>query len=229
MNTENFDNDLSEDDEDYCPDNDKDANSLSENSAPEADDQEQNSGDEESGSKKTKKRKKVTKRKTKRSVESDEDEEEPEKAPAVDPEEEKRRADALWDDFLNGTEIPLNPSSSSTATSSAASKSTTSTRTSIPIIPAPKAPVVKTFEFAGETVEVPIKPSEQEPPSTSTKPLTPGVKRPGTGGGLASVLNQLNKKSKLSVLEKTKMDWDGFKSNEGINEELQTHNRGRDG
>jgi len=43
------------------------------------------------------------------------------------------------------------------------------------------------------------------------------------------MLNQLTKKNKLSVLEKTKLDWDGFKSNEGINEELQTHNRGREG
>lgn len=29
--------------------------------------------------------------------------------------------------------------------------------------------------------------------------------------------------------EKSKLDWDGFKQKEGITEELQIHNRGKDG
>jgi len=29
--------------------------------------------------------------------------------------------------------------------------------------------------------------------------------------------------------DKSKLDWDGFKHEEGISEELSTHNRGKDG
>jgi hypothetical protein len=72
----------------------------------------------------------------------------------------------------------------------------------------------------------------------STKPAPPsevsqgaGQGRGGRGGlkGLSSVLGQLGKKSKLGTLEKSKLDWDRYKKDEGIEEELQKHNRGRAG
>jgi len=50
-----------------------------------------------------------------------------------------------------------------------------------------------------------------------------------SSGGLANILSQLGKKSKLSVLEKSKQDWDGYKKKEGIVEELVTYNKGKDG
>jgi len=58
-----------------------------------------------------------------------------------------------------------------------------------------------------------------------------GQGRGGRGGlrGLSSVLGQLGKKSKLGTLEKSKLDWDRYKKDEGIEEELQTYNKGRDG
>lgn len=46
---------------------------------------------------------------------------------------------------------------------------------------------------------------------------------------LGSALNQLNKKNKPSVLEKSHLDWKKYKQQEGISEELQSFNRGRDG
>lgn len=53
------------------------------------------------------------------------------------------------------------------------------------------------------------------------------VKRPA---GMMSVLSRIGgKKAKMSTLEKSKMDWDAFKSEEGITEELAIHNRGREG
>lgn len=53
------------------------------------------------------------------------------------------------------------------------------------------------------------------------------VKRPG---GMSSILGQMGgKKQKMSTLEKSKMDWDCFKSEEGITEELAIHNRGKEG
>lgn len=51
----------------------------------------------------------------------------------------------------------------------------------------------------------------------------------GRGGGLSAVLSQIGKKSKISTLEKSKLDWERFKSEEGLQEEIQTHNRGKDG
>lgn len=123
--------------------------------------------------------------------------------------------------------------------------------------PEQKRIVTEIFEFAGEKVEVKkevkIDPKTESASASSQKqnkidpvsssaesktgnPLNRprfGIGAPGrggvAGGGLSSVLGQLGKKNKLSILEKTKLDWSGFKQNEGIDEELQTHNKGRDG
>lgn len=52
-------------------------------------------------------------------------------------------------------------------------------------------------------------------------------KRPA---GMGSILSHIGgKKPKMSTLEKSKMDWDAYKSEEGITEELAIHNRGREG
>ena len=37
------------------------------------------------------------------------------------------------------------------------------------------------------------------------------------------------KKTKMGTLDKSKMDWNQFVNEEGIKEELVTHNRGKDG
>lgn len=46
---------------------------------------------------------------------------------------------------------------------------------------------------------------------------------------MTNVLSQIGKKNKLTILEKSKQDWDGYKKDEGIVEELITHNKGKDG
>lgn len=53
------------------------------------------------------------------------------------------------------------------------------------------------------------------------------VKRPS---GISSLLGKIgSKKQKMSTLEKSKLDWENFKEEEGIVEELAIHNRGKDG
>lgn len=115
---------------------------------------------------------------------------------------------------------------------------------------ASKVTITKVFDFAGEEVRVTkevsadsreaksylksqekdLTPVEQAPSSRlQPGPPAPGpsVKRPG---GMSSVLNRLGaKKQKMSTLEKSKMDWDCFKTEEGIGDELAIHNRGKEG
>ncbi|KAM4017457.1 craniofacial development protein 1 [Anomaloglossus baeobatrachus] len=109
-----------------------------------------------------------------------------------------------------------------------------------------KLTITKVFDFAGEEVRVTkevdsssreakefIKQQEKGPPEPSPAPsstATPagsGVKRPV---GMSSILGKLgSKKQKISTLEKSKLDWESFKEQEGIGDELAHHNRGKDG
>lgn len=99
-----------------------------------------------------------------------------------------------------------------------------------------KVKVTKIFQFAGEEVKV-----EKEVPADSAearliqKPSSSDPQRPAKGrapkslGGIGSVLNQLGRKPKISTLEKSKLDWDRFKKEENIEDELAAHNKGKDG
>ena len=48
-------------------------------------------------------------------------------------------------------------------------------------------------------------------------------------GGLSNLVNSINKKPKMGCLDKSKMDWDQYVAKEGIKEELETFNKGKDG
>ena len=153
-------------------------------------------------------------------------------------EDEKKKADALWADFLGSTE-----SESSNATYKPEPK----IETKKVIAEKPKIvinkkkeediSVTKIFDFAGEAVVVTetkngqaqlseTNSNDSTSSSSTSRPRSFGA--PKTGG-LGSVLSQLGKKNKLSVLEKSKLDWHSFKNNEGIQEELETHNKGKHG
>lgn len=151
--------------------------------------------------------------------------------------------DELWAKFMSNTGETVNK----TETKSVPSKTVTSNDSSSKVEkekakavasvekPQAKKVVTEIFEFAGEKVEiqkeVTVSDNKAVEPKKSTAAPLPfrGRTRGGIGGGLSSVLGQIGKKNKLSVLEKSKLDWTGFKKNEGIDEELQTHNKGRDG
>lgn len=168
--------------------------------------------------------------------------------------DDDERGDALWASFLGNTgqtpkvQTPKQTSKTSTSTSSSSSSSSNGNSTAkTPTAPTEKKRIVtEIFEFAGEKVEVQkvVKISDEKPTPTqieankasvkssaaSTAAVTlPSLNRRSGGGGLSSVLGQIGKKNKLSVLEKSHLDWTGFKRTEGIDEELQTHNKGRDG
>ncbi|XP_016143355.1 craniofacial development protein 1-like [Sinocyclocheilus grahami] len=113
-----------------------------------------------------------------------------------------------------------------------------------------KITITKVFDFAGEEVRVTkevdsdsreaksflkeeeekvLKEKEESSEPQPSVPLSSGSssKRPV---GMGSILNRIGaKKQKMSTLEKSKMDWDAFKTEEGISDELAIHNRGKEG
>lgn len=177
-----------------------------------------------------------------------------EKDELVDDDDDENE-DALWASFLNKAgqatakpETKLKSSEPTKAVASNGNSSKADKEKEKAIVEASssskeqKKIVTEIFEFAGEKVEVQkeIKVTNEQPVASSessTKKLNakPGPTLPfnrsraSGGSGLSSVLGQIGKKNKLSILEKSKLDWGGFKQTEGIDEELQTFNKGRDG
>lgn len=160
-------------------------------------------------------------------------------------EDDRARAEALWADFLTATDsynVPVKKEATPRSTVKPDSTTTKmikngSEQNKIDQ-PLEKKTVKEIFDFAGEKIEV-----EKEIPvnapstvsnsnSSSTEKNSPalaGVSRSRASGGLGAVLGQIGKPQKINTLEKTKMDWNSFKQQEGIEEELQTHNKGREG
>jgi len=199
----------------------------------------------ESGKKNsTKKRKKPKRQVNDTKKQLDDKEENVNTAAATeDEEEDKSRADALWADFLSGTDpLPMKKAETKNV-STVETKVRDDTPPPEPKKETTKRLVTEIFDFAGEKVEV-TKEVKEPVPSTNNeqsdikssgpsnggigrRPPFSGIKRPG--GGIGSVLGQIAKKNKISVLDKSKLDWDSFKRNEGIDEQLQTFNKGKDG
>uniref|UniRef100_A0A182N863 Craniofacial development protein 1 n=1 Tax=Anopheles dirus TaxID=7168 RepID=A0A182N863_9DIPT len=179
-----------------------------------------------------------------------------EKDEELDEEEEKRRTDALWADFLGGSSNSTSTGSSKADTKSPSSGRNSKPNVEVKNMPTKekstvvskpaekeKPTVAQLFEFAGEQIILTedrgtktISTGEDEkraPISVVSKAAAPKGFLPrgsgSSGGGLGAVLNQIGQKNKLSTLEKTKLDWTSFKRQEGIEEELQTHNKGKDG
>ncbi|KAF0040475.1 hypothetical protein F2P81_006373 [Scophthalmus maximus] len=129
----------------------------------------------------------------------------------VDDERQKKKSDDLWASFLS--DVGTRPKESTAAPqSSIIQKADSSASKAAPLTTETKAAepatvtITKVFDFAGEEVS---------------------AKRPA---GVSSILSRFGgKKQKMSTLEKSKMDWDAFKSEEGITEELAIHNRGKEG
>ncbi|XP_076686005.1 yeti isoform X1 [Andrena cerasifolii] len=249
--------DSDEDDEDYVPDG-ADSEPVSEvesegdaESGPE-DENDENKREttkkrgRQSGKgarSKVKKRRKSGKNVKDEREEKEEKEESAEKKKLTE-EEEKKRADSLWADFMKDTAGVVSKASPQDSTNKLKEKS--------PPLEKPrveeKVKITKVFEFAGEEVKVEQEVSadsaearlslssaeNSEKTGNSASPAGRGTGR-GKGfkraglGGISSVLGQLGKKAKISTLEKSKLDWDSYKKEENLEEEISTHNKGKDG
>jgi len=117
--------------------------------------------------------------------------------------------DALWEEMKKTSSAPA------TNNSSAPSSNENVQLLSKP--PAPPKPdvvqVTETYKFAGEVVKV-----TKSVPATEAKAAAAAIGKPKSN--LDDLLNSLGKK-KISTLEKSKLDWQNFKSKEGIEEELK--------
>ncbi|XP_069649886.1 craniofacial development protein 1 isoform X2 [Haliaeetus albicilla] len=163
-------------------------------------------------------------------------------------EEEKKKEDALWASFLS--DVGRKPKAVA-ATQVMQTKKGEEEKSGNKLQEKPKesekpkdsgkVTITKVFDFAGEEVRV-----TKEVDSTSKEaksflrqqekwqsaapaslPTVSGVRRPS---GMSTLLGKIgSKKQKMSTLEKSKLDWENFKEEEGIVEELAIHNRGKDG
>jgi hypothetical protein len=103
-----------------------------------------------------------------------------------------------------------------------------------------KVLITKTYDFAGESISVTeesISVTEEsnancsqsetktkiDPKNEVKDKIVKSVKR---SGGLGAVLNEL-KKPKISTLQKSIIDWNNFKKDEGIEDELNQHNKSK--
>ncbi|XP_074864459.1 craniofacial development protein 1 isoform X3 [Carettochelys insculpta] len=171
---------------------------------------------------------------------------------AEDEEEKKKKEDALWASFLSdvGQRSKAPPAAQVTgpkASEAAEEKNLSKFQEEAKEPEKPKdtarVTITKVFDFAGEEVRVTkevdaaskeaksfLKQQEKEKAQTATPtslPTVSGVKRPS---GMSSLLGKIgSKKQKMSTLEKSRLDWESFKEEEGIGEELAIHNRGKEG
>ncbi|KAM8774138.1 craniofacial development protein 1 [Rhynchonycteris naso] len=164
----------------------------------------------------------------------------------------KKKEDELWASFLNdvGTKSKVPPRPQVKKREETEETSSSKLFVKAEELEKPKetekVKITKVFDFAGEEVRVTkevdatskeaksfFKQNEKEKPQAnvpSTLPSLPagsGLKR---SSGMSSLLGKIGaKKQKMSTLEKSKLDWESFKEEEGIGEELAIHNRGKEG
>ena len=101
-----------------------------------------------------------------------------------------------------------------------------------------KITVVKKFDFAGECVEVTKQVSKDSKEAQRFLKTEKDKVQDGTSfsaqkrgsSGLSSIMGVISgKKPKMGCLDKSKIDWDKFTDEQGIKEELNTYNKGKDG
>ncbi|CAL1265170.1 unnamed protein product [Larinioides sclopetarius] len=153
--------------------------------------------------------------------------------------DEKKRANQLWENFLNDVESVAPPIKTDPAVCKGNNASVISNRESDTKPSKVDAkPVSKVFEFAGErekrsdvTVDKDVNSGDSVAEKDNSQLNNIQSERPPCKKrGIDSVLGTiLNKNKKLNVLEKSKMDWATFKKDEGLENELEKINKGKQG
>lgn len=82
-----------------------------------------------------------------------------------------------------------------------------------------KVEITEVRDFAGEDIEV------KRLVDADSKEAAEKAKVPSAPSALDSILEQIKKKPKLSVLDKTKRDWGEFKEEKGLEDELDAYKK----
>jgi Bucentaur or craniofacial development len=85
-------------------------------------------------------------------------------------------------------------------------------------------PHYETKLFAGKKIQVAVQPGG----ATSFAAAAASKKKPSAGGGIDSVLQQIAGPAKISTVAKTSADWDSFKTETGLEAELEKKAQGKD-
>lgn len=138
--------------------------------------------------------------------------------------EEKPKIDDLWAEFKKDTGFKsrterIQPNEDLTVEIQSNKIESTSK-----IEPQSKVKVTQIFKFAGEEVKV-----EKEVTSDSSNASSSDTSKKKSAGRISSLLNQIGKKSKINTLEKSKLDWEKFKKDEDIQDELSAYRKSKDG
>ncbi|XP_025022422.1 craniofacial development protein 1 [Python bivittatus] len=159
--------------------------------------------------------------------------------------EKRKKEDALWANFLSDVgqkpkAVPADQTPCIQKHKSADEKNVCKSQGGPKETESNKITVTKVFDFAGEEVRVTkevdaaskeaqrfLKQQEPKIATQTCHPTVSGVKRPSSMNSLLGKIGA--KKQKMSTLEKSKLDWENFKEEEGISDELAIHNRGREG
>ncbi|MPC36173.1 craniofacial development protein 1-like [Portunus trituberculatus] len=257
LQDDDYDSDTS--DEDFVPEGvvESDDEAVSDGDEEEEEAGEGDEGTTQKGKKKKQRKKGKQKKKSSNGVEKEEEDEQKEIGTEESKKKDDSIWADFLADVEDKPSPPPKPKTSSWGALLGNKKPTTTTTTnSIPAkAPAPvkkekqdsskpeKVKITQVFEFAGEEVRVEkevdaesveaqaakcsVALTSQSSGTTKAQPGVGGIKRGAGLSGLVSILD--SKKQKLTTLEKTKLDWNSFKSEEGIDEELEKHKKSKDG
>ncbi|KAL7307925.1 hypothetical protein TKK_0000018 [Trichogramma kaykai] len=237
------------DDEEYVPNEEASEGSVCGSSDAEDEVQENDTDDQKLSKKKgnqkrksrgagEKIRKKTTRLSSADDKESSNDDEKTDSKSEMTEEEERARSDALWQSFLSETGSSSKTKATKTETTQSVDKPQTSNelptdKSSKEIRSTEITPKVTTKnsildEIKANRVTKPLTSAIGNNSKSISSPLIPS-KGPVLKRGLSSVLGNLNKKTKINTLEQSKLQWDKFKEENDLKEELTTYNRGKNG
>uniref|UniRef100_A0AAF5PZ89 Craniofacial development protein 1 n=1 Tax=Wuchereria bancrofti TaxID=6293 RepID=A0AAF5PZ89_WUCBA len=142
--------------------------------------------------------------------------------------ERERRLKLLFEEFIGGNDAMPKPSTNETLpTSTADSKRVPMNMYEIPKLAAEAVEDIFDGVLDKGNASLKNKPELCKREEKLSGPAQREKRK--ASDGLTSAISALSKKSKVSVLEKTAQDWRAFKNETGIQEELTSHNRGKQG
>jgi len=130
----------------------------------------------------------------------------------------KSNIDAIWEQMKMSSTPSVKVDTSG---SNLGQLETTSPTLSVSPPAQPKTTTItERYDFAGEIVEITKEVTLDKTPSATI--VSPKQKK----GNLDQLLSSIGKPKKISTIQKSAIDWEGFKKKEGLEEELEEQSKG---